>query len=210
MAMVVWPKRQRRVASGRFFTRWRRPVRDFCSALAIAALAVHFPAPISTSAELSHPAEYELKAAFLYNFIKFTEWPAADLGKSDDPFIIGVLGKDPFGGALDKVVGGETVHNKTIVTRRFARMDETAAGSHVLFISSSEENNLPAVLRVLGGQSVLTVSEIENFARRGGVISLKRENNKVVFEINLEAAKRAKLTMNAQLLKLAKIVKSAP
>jgi hypothetical protein len=210
MAMVAWPKRRLRIASGRFFARWRPPARDFCASLAIVALAVHFPAPISTSAELSRPAEYELKAAFLYNFIKFTEWPAAELAKGDGAFIIGVLGRDPFGAALDKVIEGETVHNKTIVAKRFARMDETAASSHVLFISSSEENNLPALLRLLGGQSVLTVSEIENFAQRGGVISLKKEYNRVVFEINLEAAKRAKLTMNAQLLKLAKIVKSAP
>jgi hypothetical protein len=168
------------------------------------------PASISISAELSRPAEYELKAAFLYNFIKFTEWPVEELGKSAEPFIIGVLGKDPFGAALDKVIEGEIIHNKVIVARRFERMDETAASSHVLFISSSEESNLPGVLKILGGQSALTVSEIENFARRGGVINLKKENNKVVFEINLDAAKRAKLTMNAQLLKLAKIVKGAP
>jgi hypothetical protein len=168
------------------------------------------PASISTSAEPSRLAEYEIKAAFLFNFIKFTEWPAQELGKSGDPFVIGVLGKDPFGAALDKIVAGETFNNRPIVVRRFPRMDEAAANSHVLFISSSEESHLPAILKLLDQQGVLTVSEIENFAQRGGVIHLKKENNRIVFEINLAAAKRAGLTMNAHLLKLAKIVKGLP
>jgi YfiR/HmsC-like len=207
--MVAGLERPLRVACSWFFARSTRTASAFCAILVIAAMVL-LPVSISGSAELSRPAEYELKAAFLYNFIKFTEWPPEQLGKEDAPFIIGVLGKDPFGAALDKVIQGETIHRKTIVARRFARMDEAAANSHVLFISSSEENNLTGVLRVLSGQSVLTVSEIENFAQRGGVICLKKENNRIVFEINLEAAKGAKLNMNAQLLRLAKIVKNTP
>lgn len=207
--MVAGLKRPLRVAFGLFFARSTRAARDFCATLAIAAIVL-LPVSISSSAELSRPAEYEVKAAFLYNFVKFTEWPPEQLGKDDDPFVIGVLGKDPFGTALDKVIQGETIHRKTIVARRFARMDEAAASSHVLFIGASEENHLTGVLRVLAGQSVLTVSEIENFAHRGGVIHLKKENNRIVFEINLEAARRAKLNMDAQLLRLAKIVRNAP
>jgi hypothetical protein len=118
-----------------------------------------------------------------------------------------VLGKDPFGAALDKIIEGEIVHNRKIVARRFPRMDEAAANSHVLFIGASEENNLLSILKLLDGQAVLTVSEIANFAQRGGVIDLKKENNRIVFEINLLAAKRAGLSMNARLLKLAKIVR---
>jgi YfiR/HmsC-like len=185
----------------------KRAIRILCTILAIIAAGIYWPDAISVSAELSRPAEYELKAAFLYNFIKFTEWPAQALGKQEEPFVIGVLGKDPFGAALDKLIEGETVQNKTIVARRFPRMDEAAANSHVLFISSSEESHLPAILRLVDRQGILSVSEIENFAQRGGMINLKKENNKIVFEINIEAAKRAGLTMNAQLLKLAKIVK---
>jgi hypothetical protein len=207
--MVAGLKKPLHVAFGLFFARSVRATRDLCATLAIAALVL-LPVSISSSAELSRPAEYELKAAFLYNFVKFTEWPAEELGKDEDPFVIGVLGKDPFGAALDKVIQGETIHRKPIVARRFARMDEAAASSHVLFISSSEENNLVGLLRVLGGQSILTVGEMENFAQRGGIICLKKENNRIVFEINLEAAKRAKLNMNAQLLKLARIVRNAP
>lgn len=165
--------------------------------------------PTANSAEPSRLGEYELKAAFLYNFIKFTEWPAEEIAKSGQPFVIGVLGKDPFGAALDKVVEGETVYKKPILTKRFSRLED-AANSHVLFISSSEGNNLPAILRALDNHSILTVSEIENFAQRGGVINLKKENERIVFEINIDAARNAGLTMNAQLLKLAKIVKGRP
>jgi hypothetical protein len=175
--------------------------------LAIGAAATLLPVSISASAERFRSTEYELKAVFLHNFIKFTEWPAEETRQKSDAFVIGVVGRDPFGAALDKVIEGGTVQNKTIVARRFPRMDETAVNSEVLFIGSSEENNLPAILKLLDGQPVLTVSEIENFVHRGGMIQLKKENNKIVFEINIEAAKSARLAMNAQLLRLAKIVK---
>lgn len=152
-------------------------------------------------------SEYELKAAFLFNFIKFTEWPADEFNKSDEPFVIGVLGKDPFGSTLDKVTEGETIHSRKIVVRRFARMDDLVANSQVLFISASEERNLGAVVKLLEGQAVLTISEIANFAERGGVIELRKDGNRIVFDVNLAAAKRAGLSLNAQVLKLAKAVR---
>lgn len=166
------------------------------------------PVPVSLSAEFSRLDEYELKAVFLFNFIKFTEWPAAEMGKRDDPFIIGVVGKDPFGAALDRVIEGEKFHDKKIVIRRFSRMEDIAAASHVLFVSASEENNLTIILKLLNHRPVLTISDIENFAERGGVITLRKEGSKIAFDVNLEAAKRAELVMQAQLLRLAKIVRA--
>jgi hypothetical protein len=210
MALVAWLIRSHSIAAASLLGEWTRIARSFSRSSAIVAAFVLVSALSSTAAEPPRSAEYEIKAAFLFNFIKFTEWPAQELGKSGDPFVIGVLGKDPFGTALDKIVEGETFNNRPIVVRRFPRMDEAAANSHVLFISSSEESHLPAILKLLDQQGVLTVSEIENFAQRGGVIHLKKENNRIVFEINLAAAKRAGLTMNAHLLKLAKIVKGLP
>lgn len=180
--------------------------RPFSAILTIVIVLCFSAAAIVTAAELSRHNEYELKATFLYNFIRFTAWPPEELRTSSDPFVIGVLGKDPFGSDLDRVIEGETVNDKTVVIKRFAKVEE-AAGSHVLFISFSEEHNLASIIRALDGKSVLTVSDIENFAQRGGIINLKKENNRIVFEINLDIAKRAGLTMNAQLLKLARIVK---
>jgi hypothetical protein len=196
-----------RLAPGSFLAVWMREVCKHSRNLAIATVLVLLSVSTVFAADASPLNEYELKAAFLFNFIKFTEWPADELGKPDEPFIIGVLGKDPFGAALDKIIEGEIVHNRKIVARRFPRMDEAAANSHVLFIGASEENNLSSILKLLDGQAVLTISEIANFAQRGGVIDLKKENNRIVFEINLLAAKRAGLSMNARLLKLAKIVR---
>lgn len=177
----------------------------------IATLAVGsvilLPVSFSISAQLVRPSETELKAAFVYNFIKFTEWPAEEMTNKGEPFVIGVLGKDPFGTALDRVIEGESFHQKPIVVRRFSRMDESVGNSQVLFISASEESSLAAILKLIEGKAILTVSEIENFARRGGVIKLAKESNKLAFEINVDAAKHAGLAMNAQLLRLAKIVK---
>jgi YfiR/HmsC-like len=169
---------------------------------------VLLPALFSVSAQVARPSESELKAAFLYNFVKFTEWPAEKMANKNEPFVIGVLGKDPFGAALDKTIEGESIHQKPIVIRRFSRMDESVATSHVLFISASEESHLPALLKLLNSQAILTVSDVENFAQRGGGIQLRKDSNRIVFEINIEATKRAGLAMNAQLLKLAKIVKT--
>jgi hypothetical protein len=188
--------------------RWFAWVVGACIACAGGALVHLAPAFGVQAAQVASAAgEYELKAAFVFNFIKFTEWPADESNKSDEPFVIGVLGKDPFGGALDRVIDGETIHNRKIVVRRFARMDDLAANSQILFISASEEHNLGAVVKLLDGQAVLTISEIANFTERGGVIELKKDGNRIVFEVNLSAAKRAGLSLNAQLLKLAKAVR---
>jgi hypothetical protein len=202
--MVGRPKRSKR-AGALDGPRQFVPVALLAAAV---ALLILLSASFSLSALPARPSEAELKAAFIYNFIKFTEWPPADLANKNEPFVIGVLGKDPLGAILDKTIEGESYQQKAIVVRRFPRMEESIGQSKVLFISSSEEANLTAILKLLDGQSVLTVSEIENFAHRGGVIKLAKESNRIVFEINVDSAKRAGLAMNAQLLKLARIVKS--
>jgi hypothetical protein len=163
---------------------------------------------VAIPAQLSRYGEYEIKAAFLFNFIKFTEWPNEDTASKTEPFVIGVLGTDPFGAALDKTIEGESLHQKPLIVRRFSRLDESVGNSRVLFISASEESNLAAILKLLDGRAILTVSEIDNFAQRGGIIKLRKENNKILFDINVDAARRARLAMHAQLLKLAKIVKT--
>jgi hypothetical protein len=181
-----------------------RAVKDILRA---AVLLVGFLLPLSLdSAEPPRAGEYEIKAAFLYKFIRFTEWPADEPKMSADAFVIGVLGADPFGSTLDRMLEGELIGNKKIVARRFARVED-ATDSHVLFISSSSQAELPRILKTLESNSVLSVSEIDSFAQRGGIIALKKESNRIVFEINLDAAKRAKLTLSSQLLGLARIVK---
>src|SRR5688572_33422708 len=110
---------------------WTRAMRHASLNLTLASGLILQSVCGSLAASAPALNEYELKAAFLYNFVKFTEWPAEESGKSDEPFIIGVVGKDPFGAALDKLIEGETIYDKKIVARRFARMDAAMANSHV-------------------------------------------------------------------------------
>lgn len=165
------------------------------------------PAPTVSAAprqaRASLPTEYDVKAAFLYNFAKFVEWPEASL-PTDGTFVLGVLGSDPFGRALEEL-DGRTVLGRRIVVRRYER-EEDAAACQILFISSSEEERLPAILAALLRKPVLTVSDGDGWAERGVIINFKTRQSKIRFEINLERAEMSRLRMSSQLLKLASLV----
>jgi len=151
--------------------------------------------------------EYEVKATFLYNFTKFTDWPPSAFASSNAPIVIGVLGEDPFGKTIDDVVSGEVVGGRPLVVKRL-RTDDDLRGCHVLFISSSEKDRLPAVLRQIKGAPILSVSEINGFAEQGGMVNLLIANKTVKMEINQPAADQAGLQISAKLLKLARLVTS--
>lgn len=154
------------------------------------------------------PTEYQVKAAFLYNFVKFVEWPAPAL-PLNSPVSLCVLGPDPFGGDLESTVEGRVLNGQPLRIRRSERLEDLAA-CHVLFISSSERAGLASVLAALKEASVLTVGETDGFATQGGMIRLTLEENKVRFEINVHAAERARLRISSQLLRLAKRLVGAP
>ena len=168
----------------------------------LAMFAISSVAGAAPSAQRSPLArEYEIKAAFLYNFAKFIEWPEDAFMASTSPLVFGVLGDDPFGPALD-ALEGKTARGRTVVVRRFVGL-QGLDECHILFISSSERERLADVLQVLGSSSVLTVGEMEDFVERGGIINLTITRNKVRFEVNLEAGDRAGLQLSSQLLNLA-------
>jgi hypothetical protein len=150
-------------------------------------------------------AEYEAKAGFLYHYGWFVTWPATTVQGRDYPFIIGVLGANPFGSVLDEVMRGKTIREHPVVIKYYRRIED-AVSSHILFISASEEPRLPFILQVLDGASVLTVSDLERFTERGGMIALRIMDKKVHFDINVEATERVGLKMSSQLLKLAKVI----
>jgi len=145
--------------------------------------------------------EYQLKALFLYNFAKFVDWPAGTFPETNSPIIIGVLGKDRFGPILDKTIN-QPLNGHPFVIRRFATVAE-ADGCHILFISDQETRRLDEILRSLKGRSILTVSEIENFARQGGLIQFITVDDKIRFLINNNAARSSGLRISSQLLNLA-------
>ena len=147
--------------------------------------------------------EYQVKAAFLLNFTKFIEWPEMAFAGSDSPIAICILGNDPFGGALDRLVEGESVSGRKVTVQRIKRAPSSKS-CQVLFAGASEKDALK-LLPVLG-TGVLTVGEGDTFARDGGMIAFVIENRRVRFEINQTVAETAGLKLSARLLNVAKSV----
>lgn len=157
---------------------------------------------VSSQAQEAQPSEYQLKAAFLFHFAKFVEWPPTAFETGTSPMVIGVLGQNPFGADLEQTIRNKTINNHGFVIKEFRSAAE-ATNCHVLFISSSESERLSEIVEQLHGTSVLTVSETARFIEAGGMINFVPEGNKIRFQINNEAAKRAKLKISSKLLSLA-------
>lgn len=178
------------------------------AALVLGAVLPQLPADMRpAAAPASPPTEYEVKAAFLYNFTRFVEWPPDALRDTDEPFVIAVLGHDPFGPVLDGTVAGKTVAGHRIEVRRAARVDEVL-DAQMVFIAASERASAPAILKALDRPGVLTVGDTEGFAGRGGTINFVLQERRVRFEINPASAEQAGLKMSSQLLKLATLVRA--
>ena len=149
--------------------------------------------------------EYQVKAAFLYNFAKFVEWPAQTFKTDKDPLRICVLGQNPFGNALVEVVGGKTVVGRALVVSDISDAGQ-GADCQIVFIGSLERKRLRAIFAELRLTGVLTVGETEGFATQGGIVNFKLEDGRVRLEINIEAAAQAKLRISSKVLNLAQIV----
>ena len=158
-----------------------------------------------TGAQTGASKEYEVKAAFLFNFIQFVEWPADTFNGDDEPFTIGVFGDDPFGGTLEETVRGETFHKHKIVVRHSRRIADMQT-CQLVFVSKSEKNHEAEVIAKCASHKTLTVSDLPDFANHGGIIDFYAEGKKIRFEINPGAAKREGLKVSSQLLNLGKIV----
>ncbi|HEY3330733.1 MAG TPA: YfiR family protein [Capsulimonadaceae bacterium] len=159
---------------------------------------------------LAGPApEYQVKAAFLYNFAKFATFPPQALPADTATFTIAVLGDDPFGTTLDQTVQGKTIADRKIVVRRIDSADE-AKHCQLLFVCASHKKEYASILSRLKGQNILTVGESEGFATKGGMINFYVEDNRVRFEINPKAADRAGIQISSQLLRLGRTVADEP
>ena|ERR1700722_2882780 len=150
----------------------------------------------------SPPSEYQIKAAFIFNFARFVEWPSSAMGDAKSPMIIGVLGENPFHDVLEKTLRGKDIDYHPLVVKEFRSASE-ATNCHLLFISTSEKARLPQILKGLKGSSVLTVGEMDHFTESGGMINFVIEGTKVRFQINNEAATSAGLKISSKLLALA-------
>jgi len=158
-------------------------------------------------AESPKQREYMIKAGFLYNFTKFVEWPEEVFENSDTPITIGILGEDPFGSGLDQTIEKKTAQGRSLLIKRFKTPDDLET-CHILFINASEKKHLSETMNKFKDWHVLTVSEMEGFTELGGIINFIKEENRIRFEINLDAAEQAGLKISSRLLRLAKIVRN--
>jgi hypothetical protein len=173
--------------------------RRFGTSLALAAAVL----VVSSAGGLCEtPTEWEVKAAYLYNFTRFVDWPERVSLVPDRPFVVGILGADPFGHVLDDMLSGKTVGGRPIVVRRLER-PEDAGSVQILFVSPSAERDLDRVRRATQGIPVLIVGDSEGLAQRGVILNFRLKDNRVRFEVNLAQAEEAHLRISSQLLKLA-------
>lgn len=172
-----------------------------CAALVIPARA--------QSADGSDNSEYLIKAGFTYNFAKLMDWPASAFPQPNSPIVIGVLGTDPFGGTLDQVLKGKQANGRDFEVKHL-KWGMDMRDCDILFISSSESAHVDEILHSVHGLPVLTIGEMPGFAARGGIINFILEDNKVRFEVNVDAAKQANINISSRLLSLAKIVQQQP
>ncbi len=155
-------------------------------------------------AQARKSTEYEVKAAYLYNFGKFVRWPSASAGGGG--FLICVLGKNPFGTSLNATVRGESIDGKPLAVHYIESVGE-ASGCRILFISNSEAHRVEDILAEIEKRPVLTVSDIPDFANLGGHIEFVQIGEKIRFKVNLPAAEKSGLTLSSDLLKVAVSVK---
>jgi hypothetical protein len=152
------------------------------------------------------PSEYQVKAAFIYKFATYVHWPPGRAADEYRPFVIGILGDDPFGSQFEEIVRGQRVQKRPIHLIRFREIEDLTR-CDILFISASERMKLRKILEKLGDAPVLTVADMDDFAERGGMINLTNEGNRIRFAINVAAIERARLKAASQLLRLATIVR---
>jgi hypothetical protein len=188
----------RRGLNGNFGS-WRWPV--------VRAALLSLVAAVSLNA--LPPREYDVKAAFLFNFAKFVEWPSQAFADPSALLVIGVLGDDPFGDVLPQIARGQTAQGRRIEVRRFTE-NEDYSKCHVLFVSRSVAGQSENILRRLKGRPVLTVGDHEDFVRQGGVVGFAMADKTVRFDINVKAAEAVELKLNSKLLAVARSVVKSP
>ncbi|MDB6112685.1 MAG: hypothetical protein JWR69_4435 [Pedosphaera sp.] len=149
--------------------------------------------------------EYQVKALFLLNFAKYVDWPAEAFAEDTTPITIGLLGENKFGDDLTRAVAGKSFGGRSIVIRQIVR-EEDWGKCHILFISASEKQHLAEILVKVKTMPILTVGESEQFIQRGGIINFMKKEGKVRLEIELLAARQARLQISSKLLGVADLV----
>lgn len=180
-----------------------------CRVLALALVALLSVSRQSTPQAATFADEYRIKAAFLFNFAKFVQWPPQAYQNDPEHQVFCVFGADPFGPVLDHTLAGKQVEGRSVVVRRVQDREELRR-CQLVFVAAAEGELLPEILTSLGNSPVLLVGDDPDFVRDGGAISFVLRKGHVRFAINPKAAQQARLKIDAQLLDLAEIVKGKP
>jgi hypothetical protein len=180
-----------------------RAIKEFASVLAIVCVAT-----ISGTALGQKADEYQVKAAYLYNFAKFIDWPAQTFDSPAQPIVFCVLGQTPLSQPLQDALTGKIVDQRPLVFRQLS--DSKQAGKcQVLFIGSPDKKQRRESLDEVKSHNVLTVGEVETFTNEGGIVRFLLDSGRVRLEFNLDAADEAKLRISSKLLSLGSTMRRA-
>lgn len=161
--------------------------------------------PVVAYPFMTQTGEYEIEAAFMFNFAKLTEWPKSAFASSDNNFVMCVIGDNPFGSSLD-TLAGRTVAGLNVSIRKIDEISEVTA-CNLLFVASSEKPRLTEIVAHVRNRPILTVSDIRGFEKDGGIIAFFLQDNRVRFRINMNAAEKARLKISSHLLEIADVVR---
>lgn len=167
--------------------------------IASALIAVFIASPL-----FGQPTEYSLKSVFLYNFCRFMDWPGVAFSAPDEPFIIGIVGRDPFGPLLEEAIAGENYHGRPIRIIRYHSVRELGR-CHLLFVSASESVRMGELLAATRGKNIVTVGETDSFVQEGGMIALTTVQNRVRVKMNPTALRTVNVQVSSKLLRIAEM-----
>lgn len=183
--------------------RWRWRLSRFILAFVSLAWLFHGAAVFAADAEFP---EYKLKAAFLFNFAKFLQWPGEAL-PATEPLVIAVIGENPFDRHLDDVIKGKLANGHPVVVQYLSNLPDKLS-CHILFVPRSAREKVPEILRITEGRAIVTVSEYDGFCQAGGLINLRVESQAIRFDLNIEEAQRANISLSGRLSGVATLVKT--
>lgn len=152
----------------------------------------------------SSPEEYQVKAVFLYNFTRFIEWPATSFNSSSSPFVIGIIGGNPFGSFLEEAIKDESVGMHKIIIRHYSDFN-LIGDCHILFINYKDKEMIKQTLAAVKDKNILTVNEWQRFVEIGGMVQFINEGNRIKLIINNNAVKSARMQASSKLLSVAQI-----
>jgi hypothetical protein len=176
-----------------------------CQCILIVSVAISIVILHAASCRAQSATEYQVKAAYLFNFLKFVEWPDASPGDAQSKWVIGIVGSTPVGDELSKLVESKSVLGRELQVKTFQAADNLRA-CNILFISDTEKKRLPAILAALRGSSVMTVADMDHFIDAGGMVQFVVEDARVRISIDVGATGRARLKISSKLLALARTV----